>query len=31
MKFIFARTAAEGVAREADLEGSMAALLSDAV
>ena len=31
VKFIFARTAAEGAAREADLEGSMAALLSDAV
>ena|SRR5882672_12143753 len=31
VKFTFARTAAEGAAREADLEGSMAALLSDAI
>jgi hypothetical protein len=31
VKFIFARTAAEGAAREAELEGSMAAQLSDAV
>jgi len=31
VKFSFARTAAEDAAREAVLEGSMAALLSDAV
>jgi hypothetical protein len=31
VKFILARTAVEGAAREAELEGSMAALRSDAV